>query len=231
MRFGGVSYLNAKPLLQGLDPLVLDTPTRLSERFAAGEIDVALLPVAAGEKSGLLRVGSLGIAARGPVQSVLLFLTKGISRPEEIRRVRLDPDSRTSRALTMLLLLERWNTDPVIVDAGGDAELCIGDSALQRAQTEGDSIDLAEAWLDHTGLPFVFAAWYGDPAAEAELEAAYERGRREIARYALEASGELELGAKSLKRYLDECIQFRIGEDEEAGLERFLADATRLGLL
>ena len=65
MRFGGVSYLNAKPLLQGLCPLVLDTPAVLSERFAAGEIDVALLPVAAGEKSGKPRIGSLGIAARG----------------------------------------------------------------------------------------------------------------------------------------------------------------------
>ncbi|MEE8107206.1 MAG: MqnA/MqnD/SBP family protein [Planctomycetota bacterium] len=231
MKFGGVSYLNARPLLEGLQPLLLDTPARLSERFRDGEVDVALLPVAAGEKSGRPRVGCLGIAARRPVQSVLLFLAEGISRPEEIRRVRLDPDSRTSRALTMLLLCERWKTNPEIVESGADAELCIGDGALQRANRGEESVDLAEAWLEHTGLPFVFAAWYGDPAAEAELEAAYERGREEIARYAFQASDELGLGADSLMRYLRECIQFRIGDDEEAGLERFLTDATRLGLL
>jgi len=233
MRFGGVSYLNAKPLLEGLEPLVLDTPARLSERFAAGEIDVALLPVAAGEKSGQPRVGSLGIVARGAVESVLLFLADGISYPGDVRRVRLDPDSRTSRALTMLLLKERWYANAEIVETGpADAELCIGDAALQRVEDHPNAVDLAEEWWQHTGLPFVFAAWYGDPAAEPALEAAYEEGQnRGVNGYCARAAVNLKLDVVALKRYLTTSIQFRIGEEEEAGLQRFLADATRLGLL
>ena len=73
MRFGGVSYLNARPLLEGLEPLVVDDPAGLTLRFERGEVDVALLPVAVGETAGLTRVGSLGIAAHGPVDSVLML--------------------------------------------------------------------------------------------------------------------------------------------------------------
>ena len=51
VRFGAVPYLNARPLVEGLSPLVLATPSDLAARFARGGIDVALLPVAAGEAS------------------------------------------------------------------------------------------------------------------------------------------------------------------------------------
>ncbi|MGH7163355.1 MAG: menaquinone biosynthetic enzyme MqnA/MqnD family protein, partial [Planctomycetota bacterium] len=65
MRFGGVSYLNARPLLEGLAPLLLDTPAGLARRFHMGEVDVALLPVTEGETSRRPRVGALGVAAEG----------------------------------------------------------------------------------------------------------------------------------------------------------------------
>ena len=49
-RIGAVSYLNTKPLIYGLGEhlpgaeLVLDLPSRLADRLAAGELDVALIP-------------------------------------------------------------------------------------------------------------------------------------------------------------------------------------------
>jgi predicted solute-binding protein len=204
VRFGAVSYLNARPLIEGLAPLVLDTPAQLADRMEAGELDVALLPVAAGERLGLARVGSLGIAAEGKVDSVLVFVQR-----EPVRTIRLDPASRTSRILARLIYRERFDLDPEPVEEGADAELIIGDAALDR---EGPALDLAEEWTAWTGLPFVFAAWYGDPESAPALAAAYERGREQLANY---ASGDrLE--------YLRDRIRFEIGPREEEGLARFL---------
>lgn len=226
MRYGAVSYLNARPLIEGLAPLVLATPAELVEHQRRGEVDVALLPVAAGEAMGLPRVGHLGIAAEGPVESVLVFLRRELSL---VRTVALDPASRTSRALTRLLLEDAHGLSPRYVDPPADAELLIGDAALVRGATDEPHLDLAEEWTRWTGLPFVFAAWYGDPAAGPALEEAYARGEQEIPRYARECG--LPLPPARLERYLRERIRFRIGPREEEGLARFVASGRARGLL
>ena len=228
MRYGAVSYLNARPLIEGLEPLTLDTPSGLARRVDAGELDVSLLPVAAAVELDLPRVGSLGIAAEGPVDSVLLFLRRPVS---ELRSVRLDPASRTSRVLARVLLREVYEVDPTpIAEGDADAELLIGDAALtRRAAGDEQFIDLADAWTTWTGLPFVFAAWYGDQAAEAELEAAYARGKQRIDAYA--QASDLPLSAPLLASYLRERIRFRIGPRETEGLTRFLELSRAHGLL
>ncbi len=222
MRFGGVSYLNARPLLEGLEPLVVDDPAGLTLRFERGEVDVALLPVAVGETAGLTRVGSLGIAAHGPVDSVLLFLKRDVA---DLRTVELDPASRTSRLLTLVVLRQVYGVEPEIVASSADAQLVIGDQALVRARGDEVRVDLADEWTRWTGLPFVFAAWYGDPEAEVELEAAYGRGAARLEAYASEAARELGLPEEDLRRYLERHIRFRLGEAELAGLERFKTEA------
>ena len=51
IRIGAVNYLNTKPLICDLDvlapdaELILDVPSRLADLLAAGELDVALIPV------------------------------------------------------------------------------------------------------------------------------------------------------------------------------------------
>ena len=213
MRFGAVRYLNARPLIEGLEPLVLDTPAGLAARMEQGELDVALLPVAAGEQQGLRRVGRLGIAAYGRVDSVLIFVERN-----PVRTLKLDSASRTSRILARLLAPYIFGLDPEIVENDADAELVIGDAALDR---KGEAIDLAYRWTTITGHPFVFAAWYGDPAAAPALAAAYERGREQLANY---ASGErLE--------YLRKKILYEIGPREEEGLALFLKLARSQSLL
>jgi chorismate dehydratase len=225
VRYGAVSYLNARPLIEGLEPLVLDTPARLVERFDRGEVDVALLPVAAGEASGIARVGSLGVAAEGAVDSVLLFLR---TKAEAVESLFLDPASRTSRILAEIILREQYGRAPRIVDSPeADAELVIGDRALLRAREGEPHLDLGEEWSRWTDLPFVFAAWYGASDAEAALEEAFARGSERIAAFA--AAGELD--ASYLETYLRERIRYRIGPREEEGLSRFLYAARRLGLL
>jgi len=226
MRYGTVSYLNARPLVEGLEPLVSATPAELVDLFDHGAVDVALLPVAAGESAGLTRVGSLGIAADGPVESVLLFLRREIA---DVETIALDPDSRTSQVLAELYLREAKGLAPLRARPPADAELLIGDAALVRGAGPEPRLDLADAWRRWTGLPFVFAAWYGDPAAAPALEEAFSRGLARIPAYAREAS--IGLDAARLERYLRERIRFRLGNAELDGLRLFVDKARRLGLL
>ncbi len=226
MRFGSVPYLNARPLVEGLSPLVLAAPSDLARRFARGEVDVALLPVAAGEALNVPRVGTLGIAAEGPVESVLLFLRRPIA---EVSTVSLDPASRTSVVLLRLLLEEAMGLSPRYADPPADAELLIGDAALVRGATDEPRLDLAEEWTRRTGLPFVFAAWYGDPAAAPALEEAYARGREGLDGYSRGAG--LGLAPGGLARYLRERIRYRIGAREEQGLALFVERGRARGLL
>src|SRR3982750_3369560 len=103
IRVGVVNYLNTRPLICDLEQLapeaelVLDVPSRLADRLAAGELDVALIPVIEYFRGGTYSVvPNVSIATRGPVLSVTLFS----KRPwEQIRRVALDAGSRTSAAL------------------------------------------------------------------------------------------------------------------------------------
>src|ERR671931_2026325 len=120
VRVGAVNYLNTKPLicdLEALAPeaeLVLEVPSRLADLLAAGRLDVALIPVIEYFRAGTYTlVPDIAIASRGPVLSVTLF-----SRVPwyAIRRVALDAGSRTSAALTQVLLRKRYGVAPEVVD-------------------------------------------------------------------------------------------------------------------
>src|SRR5262245_7158700 len=112
VRVGAVEYLNAKPLICDLDrlapdaDLVLDLPSRLADQLADGRLDVALVPVIEyfrGKNYSI--VPGIAIASRGPVLSVSLFSRVPWSG---IRTVALDEGSRTSAALTQVLLQGRY---------------------------------------------------------------------------------------------------------------------------
>lgn len=189
-RLAAVSFLNTIPLIEWLDlsaggtvDLVLDLPSRLGDRLRRGEVQAALLPVVEafrGTGDGLLW-GS-GIACRGEVGSVKLFLG---TDPARLRRVRADRGSRTSVALTRVLLKESYGIEPEfavmtpdLADLPGpdEALLVIGDrcfayeAALRaRGATDVAALDLGGLWFALTGLPFVFAAWTLAPGAAAAL--------------------------------------------------------------
>src|SRR3954471_5186769 len=112
IRIGAVSYLNTKPLVYGLAErlpqadVVYDFPSRLADRLAAGDLDVALIPsVEFFQDPSYSIVSDACIGCRGPVWSVKLF-----SRvpPPQIRTLALDEGSRTSVALVRILLKERF---------------------------------------------------------------------------------------------------------------------------
>src|SRR3954462_9031658 len=128
IRVGAVNYLNSKPLVERLTDfapsidLTLDLPSRLADRMAAGELDVGLIPVVEFFRGdGYTFVPNVAIASRGPVLSVTLF-----SRLpwDSIRTVALDEGSRTSAALTQILLRKRYGlhpeVQPLAIDAPAD---------------------------------------------------------------------------------------------------------------
>jgi chorismate dehydratase len=240
LRVGAPPYLVARPLIDGLDQepgidLVLDVPSRLVEGLRDGSLDVALASsVELFRRPGATHLPRLCIGADGEVGSVILYARRPWG---EIRSVALDTSSASAAALVRILL-RAWNRGSVEYrelppDADGarqgvDAFLRIGDAALFGATPEGfEAIDLAGAWKDLTGLPFVFALWIVRPGASPDLLApplhrAAERGLARRARISEEAARERGTDPALLRRYLLEICRYDLDAPGMlAGLSEF----------
>ncbi len=142
-------------------------PRDACEALARGDALAGVVPVgglaALGERVEML--GSYGIAAFGPVQSVLCFSARPFAELDERCTIKLSQESMSSVRLLFLLLAERKPQIglPRVARAGErvTAEVVIGDAALRarHARPFPHVTDLAEAWAAHTGLPMVFARW------------------------------------------------------------------------
>ncbi len=179
-RVGAVSYLNSKPLIEGLAArlpggLTLDVPSRLALALERRELDAALIPsIEVLQSKGEYEILSDAcVAARGPVRSVKVFFRVP---PGEVNRLSLDEGSRTSATFARVLLFHKYGVEPeteqlpldssVASDAisrtTADAILLIGDRAMFPVAEEFPVVwDLGDEWLKWTGLPFVFALWAG----------------------------------------------------------------------
>ena len=182
VRLGAVGYLNARPLVYGLDreprfELRYDIPSECARLLHAHTIDVGLIPsieYLRGPQPYAFVPGP-AVTSRGPVASVALFTTRRMS---DVRSIVMDTSSRTSVALVRVLCARLFKIEPAIEAHSpdlnamldlGDAALIIGDKALvwdpeavrRKPDTNIQKIDLGEAWTSMTGLPFVWAFWAG----------------------------------------------------------------------
>jgi len=252
LRVAAVGYLNARPLIEGLDRepavgrVVLEcaTPSEVARRVSEEEADVALMPVAAAASIGDLRlVRGCAIGACGSVRSVVIAGERPI---EELDEIAVDLSSRTSVVLARLLLRARRGREPRLIGcspreaiaavSGARGALVIGDPALDIEGRFPHVLDLGRAWLEHSGLPFVFAAWWGRPGAvsadeERMLVAAKAEGLARRDAIADDYAARSGLPAPSLRAYLRDAIRYELGDDERRGLERFYDEAARAGLL
>lgn len=238
-RIASVGYLNAWPLTAFLDEerhtVVRDVPSRIAEQLSAGEVDVALVSVAALLDEGDWRiVPGMAIGADGPVESVLLVAE---TEPEAWTEVLLDGASRTSVVLAQILLARGPLKDRVgelnfrTVEPGTSAEqaggtvaaVVIGDPARRVPERLGVRFDLAELWKRWTDLPFVFAAWGCradlDPRLGGELREAAAKGREAIASTFDGAD----------RAYLSEHLRYDLDDRALMGLRRFAAIGRDLG--
>ena len=245
LRAAAVSFLNARPLTAGLDAsprveLILAEPSRCAAMLESGEVDLALLPVAALAGKDYEIAPGIAIGADGPVQTVLLV---GEQSPAIWDEVYLDTASRTSQVLARLVLAERglhpaftpMSADEGVPRAvGTKGALVIGDRAFDAKKSQ--ILDLGREWTALTQLPMVFALWAARPGALTpedvqELARAAQHGlgiRTEIAQgFARERGGDPE----RYRRYLTHRIRYGLGPHELVGLETFLDRAAKLGLL
>jgi chorismate dehydratase len=259
VRLGAVGYLNARPLVYGLDrsprfDVRYDVPSECARLLHAHAIDVGLIPSIEFLRGGPYQIApDLAIASRGPVASVAIFTTKPIP---DVRSIALDTSSRTSVALVSVLCARRFKIEPRLESRGPDlddmlarcdAALIIGDNALFQSpivnksaipnpQSAIEKIDLGAEWTALTGLPFVWAFWAGRPGAldgadVAALQQARDEGVDRPDELAREyLSGTPERQAAGA-RYLRDNIKYYLGDDERAGLETFYRYAAEAGLV
>jgi chorismate dehydratase len=250
-RVGAVQYLNTRPLVHGLAAAGVDVrydlPSRLADRLAGGDLDVALVPaVELFGGAGYRIVSDACIGCRGPVMSVkLLFRTP----PERVATLAIDEGSRTSATLARILLAERHGTTPRLeplpigaglADTRADAVLLIGDRALGPAggPPGGGSFqvvwDLGDEWCRWTGLPFVFAVWAApaqvDTAVlEPLLARARDSGLANLAAIAAAEAAGHGLTVPQCLGYLRDNLHFHLGPREHEALWLFRDKASRLG--
>lgn len=247
-----IPYANAAPFyaLWSEAPFAVRNlvPRDLGREAEAGTVDMGLM--ASGDYLRLrdrfeLLAPAMGVAARGPVQSVLLFSRRP---PGSLSGalISVTPETSTSIRLLHLLLDARRGLEGVryvrgLEPAQADALLMIGDRAMRMRQQRPEgfthTLDLGDDWLEWTQLSFVYAVWTVrrslDPALKAELGSFLESSLaagladlREVARAQTEPGWTADETEAYLRRF-----HYRLGPEDLAGLDRFDALLRRHGLI
>ncbi len=242
-RLGVVSFLNARPLIAGLDTdrgaaLLYDVPARLPAWLDGDRVDAALVPIIdvlrAGGRYRVLSDACIG--CDGETMTVRVFSQVP---PDRIQALRVDGDSHTSVALVNVLWRELYDRVLAIEPFDprrermdeAEAVLLIGDKVVDPARGRfAYEVDLGGAWRQHTGLPFVFAVWAvkaqaADAARRAALakllSEARDRGVRAAADIAERFGPQLGWPVELARRYLTRCLSYRLDARAIAGADLF----------
>lgn len=234
-----VSYLNTKPLLYGLFKsdiakdidLQLDIPAECARKLQDGEVDLGLVPVAIiPEIANAEIISDYCIGAEGAVKTVGIFSHQPLSK---LKKIYLDFHSRTSVELAKILLQRHWQFKPEFIHAsegyieriqGSTGGVIIGDRTMGLHEQFPYFYDLGSAWMDYTGLPFVFAAW----VSRRTLPEAFLAGFNRALRMGIDAIPELtyilpEPGSGfDLKEYFTRYISYELDTSKKEALKLFL---------
>lgn len=238
IRVGAVSYLNTKPLLYALNngfeiknmELVEDYPARIAQMLLDNEIDVGLVPVAIipGMPEHYI-ITDYCIGAEGEVGSVCLFSEVPL---QQIEKVMLDYQSNTSVALAKILIKHFWKITPVLEEAkedfrqhisGTTAAVVIGDRAFEQRKQSAYMYDLAAAWKDFTGLPFVFAAWIANKKLPGEFVQSFNEANKQGLASMDQVVAENPYLLYDLDYYYHYNISYGLTDEKRKGLEKFLS--------
>ena len=240
-----VSYFNTQPLLLGIEKadflskieLVKDYPAKIAEALIDGQIDIGLVPVAITPfLSHPYIVSEYCIGTRTKVASVAIFSRVPM---DQIESIYLDYQSRTSVQLARILLQEFWKKDVHFLNAqegyiqsieGTTAGVIIGDRALANLSEFEYVYDLGEAWIEHTGLPFVFAAWMSNQPIPDEFKALFNHANA----YGVEHIDEVlnQLPARThgydMETYYTKNISYQLTDTMQQGMQLFLEKVKQL---
>ncbi|ULQ57418.1 menaquinone biosynthesis protein [Flavihumibacter rivuli] len=245
IRVGAVNYLNTKPLIYGLEKgmmnesveLEMDYPAHVASKLLNNEIDMGLVPVATIPRlKEYYIIGTHCIGCSGPVASVCLFSEVPI---EQVEKVLLDYQSRTSVRLAKILMKHYWKIDPVIEDTkedfrnrinGTTAGVVIGDRALEQRHHSPYIYDLGEAWINFTGLPFVFAAWISNKPLDPKFIEAFDQANTVGFQHLEEIVAAHPFPYFNLKEYYTRSIDYKLDERKKAGLQLYLEYLEKMDL-
>ena len=246
LRIASVSFLNARPLIEGLDEnpsvdLTLDVPSKLMDGLLDARYDVALLPVIDYQRlENLVLIPAGGIGSDGETLTVRVFSRVPI---QEIRTLACDPDSHTSVALARIILAQRYGQRPEFIDLRNstgnehEARLLIGDKVIIDAPRDmAHQLDLGAEWKALTGLPFVFAAWMARNDVDVDrafpiLEHAKMAGLASIDAIVRRHGVPLGWPRDLAHQYLTGHLRFHIGQCELEAMRLFYRFAADEGLI
>ena len=210
MLFGSISYLNLLPFQVFLKRYISSSaakmsfnykravPSKINKALKRKEINAAFI---SSIESKTCKCTGLGIIADKKVYSVLLLAGNN----------EIDPASATSNQLAKVLGLQ--------------GKVLIGDTALKYYLDGGEGIDLAEAWYEKTGLPFVFArlCYNKHDDAVKKIAKKFAASKIKIPQYILKREAKKRgITAKQLTWYLEQ-IYYTMRYKEKRSLKLFLS--------
>ncbi len=242
IRISAISYLNTAPFAYGLRhspisksiELLYGYPLECAQRLKNGEVDVSLLPVGSLPNfSSYNFISDYCIGAEGKVRTVALVTNSPLN---QVKKIYLDYQSRTSVLLIKILCREKWGIQPEFINLkpeqnyltlmDGEAAVLIGDKVFRAEKIFKHIYDLSNEWYQAYGLPFVFAVWvsirrFPDDFI-AEFNKALQLGISSIPQ-AIEEFQNLSISKEESLEYLQKNISFKLDEQKFKAVEKFLS--------
>ena len=215
MLFGSISYLNLLPFQVFLKRTISNNASKMSFRYKRAvpsqinkalqrrEVNAAFISSITSAKC---QCTDLGIIADKKVYSVLLLEGEN----------EIDPASATSNQLARILNLQ--------------GKVLIGDAALKYYLKGGEGIDLAEAWYEETGLPFVFARLCYNKHGKSiqKLARSFSHTKVKIPQYILKKEAKQRgITPKQLTWYLNH-IHYKMDDKAKKSLKLFLKKSKKI---
>jgi chorismate dehydratase len=225
-----ISFINAAPLWWALKDeksveIKFAKPSQILSLFKNGNFDIALLPTYEFVKNKFIIAASYGVLSNGNVKSVLLF-HKG--KIEEVEKIYLDTNSRTSQAMTKYLFqgksIKFKNKCKDLNDLElNEAQLLIGDKALKLRNCGLKTVDIASLWKKKTGFPALFALWAGkenksSSKSETLLSESYKKSMKNLDQIVEWAKKKTEIDKRTLKNYFTKSLFYYFGEEGKKAL-------------
>lgn len=250
-KLGMVNFINTAPIYvpwQEMGPLegwLVEEghPTLLNRHLDQGELDAGIISSYAYglDADKYYMLPDLGISAAGPVGSVILLSKVPIERLNE-KVVLLTPQSATSINLLHIILEDFLGLRPMFrtgsfrqlqTESTPQAYLAIGDEALRLRSVGNDLFqsDLAEIWMNYTGLPFVFAVWAVREQTWISMPdritllyrrlcECYHKGRKDLEHISRSVASRIPMTPSACLKYL-KGIELDLSKEKRHGLLRF----------
>jgi len=260
-QIGHIQFLNSLPLYYMLTKenilpevdLYKDTPTSLSRKLVAGELDISPVPAIeyARHADELVLLPDLAICSDGKVLSILV-VCKAPIRALDQKPFALTNTSATSQVLTKIILQKKYGIRPDYFECPSDlpvmlreadGALLIGDAAL-RAYVKPSRFllyDLGAEWKDYTGKKMVYAVWavrkaYLEKAPETVLtifrafQASKEKSLEHMERIVKEIAQYEIFSERFLNEYF-RSLRFDLDDTFQSGLLQYYQMAKEIGAI